>query len=217
MNLIEIMNNRYSTKKFDTTKKISEENINEIKELLRLSSSSVNLQPWHFIIASSEEGKNKISKSTEGFFAFNKEKVVDASHVIVLCSKTSIDEDFLRNILDKEDADGRYANEEFKNGMHNGRIGFVNIHKDQYNDLQDWVDKQVYLNLGNLLLGVAALGIDSVPMEGFDAKILDQELGLTEKGLKPIAIVPIGYRASDDFNATIPKSRLNSEEIFTTI
>lgn len=217
MNLIEIMNNRYSTKKFDTTKKVSEENLNEIKELLRLSSSSVNLQPWHFIIASSEEGKNKISKSTEGFFAFNKEKVVDASHVIVLCSKTSIDEDFLRNILDKEDADGRFANEEFKNGMHNGRVGFVNIHKEQYNDLQDWVDKQVYLNLGNLLLGVAALGIDSVPMEGFDAKILDQELGLTEKGLKPIAIVPIGYRASDDFNATIPKSRLNSEEIFTTI
>lgn len=217
MNLIEIMNNRYSTKKFDTTKKVSEENINEIKELLRLSSSSVNLQPWHFIIASSEEGKNKISKSTEGFFAFNKEKVVDASHVIVLCSKTSIDEDFLRNILDKEDADGRFASEEFKTGMHNGRVGFVNIHKDQYNDLQDWVDKQVYLNLGNLLLGVAALGIDSVPMEGFDAKILDQELGLTEKGLKPIAIVPIGYRANDDFNATLPKSRLNSDEIFTTL
>ena len=103
MNLIEIMNNRYSTKKFDTTKKISEENIHQIKELLRLSSSSVNLQPWHFIITSSEEGKNKISKSTEDFFAFNKEKVLESSHVIVLCSKTSIDDDFLRNILDKED------------------------------------------------------------------------------------------------------------------
>ena len=141
MNLIEIMNNRYSTKKFDTTKKISEEDINQIKELLRLSSSSVNLQPWHFIITSSEEGKNKISKSTEDFFAFNKEKVLEASHVIVLCSKTSIDDNFLRNILDKEDKDGRFANDEFKNGMHNGRSGFVNIHKDQYNDLQDWVDK----------------------------------------------------------------------------
>lgn len=217
MNLIEIMNNRYSTKKFDTTKKISEENIHQIKELLRLSSSSVNLQPWHFIITSSEEGKNKISKSTEDFFAFNKEKVLEASHVIVLCSKTSIDDDFLRNILDKEDKDGRFANDEFKNGMHNGRSNFVNIHKNQYNDLQDWVDKQVYLNLGNLLLGVAALGIDAVPMEGFDAKILDEELGLSEKGLKPIAIVPIGYRANDDFNASLPKSRLNEDEIFTTI
>ena len=217
MNLIEIMNNRYSTKKFDTTKKISEEDIKQIKELLRLSSSSVNLQPWHFVITSSEEGKNKISKSTEGFFAFNKEKVLEASHVIVLCSRTSIDDNFLKNILDKEDKDGRYANDEFKNGMHNGRVGFVNIRKDQYNDLQDWVDKQVYLNLGNLLLGVAALGIDAVPMEGFDAKILDEELGLSEKGLKPIAIVPMGYRASDDFNATLPKSRLSENEVFTTI
>ena len=54
-------------------------------------------------------------------------------------------------------------------------------------------------------------------MEGFDAKILDEQLGLSEKGLKPIAIVPMGYRASDDFNATLPKSRLDSDEIFTTI
>ena len=217
MNLIEIMNNRYSTKKFDKTKKISEENIKQIKELLRLSSSSVNLQPWHFVIASTEEGKNNISKSTEGFFAFNKEKVVDASHVIVLCSKTSIDDEFLQNILEKENQDGRFANEEFKNGMHSGRSNFVNIHKDDAKDLQEWVDKQVYLNLGNLLLGVAALGIDAVPMEGFDSKILSEELELDKKGLKPIAIVPIGYRAEDDFNATLPKSRLNEDEIFTII
>ena len=217
MNLIEIMNNRYSTKKFDTNKKISEEDMKQIKELLRLSSSSVNLQPWHFVIASTEDGKNKISKSTEGFYAFNKEKVLEASHVIVLCSKTSIDESFLQNILEKEDKDGRFANDEFKNGMHGGRSTFVNIHKNDLNDLQQWVDKQVYLNLGNLLLGVAALGIDSVPMEGFDSEILGQELGLSEKGLKAIAIVPIGYRAEDDFNATLPKSRLNEEEIFTII
>lgn len=217
MNLIEIMNNRYSTKKFDTTKKISEEDINQIKELLRLSSSSVNLQPWHFVIASTEEGKNKISKSTEGFYAFNKEKVIEASHVIVLCAKTSIDENFLLKVLEKEDKDGRFANDEFKNGMHGARSTFVNIHKNDLKDIQQWVDKQVYLNLGNLLLGVAALGIDSVPMEGFDAQILAEELGLNEQGLKPIAIVPIGYRAEDDFNATLPKSRLSEVDVFTTI
>ena len=101
--------------------------------------------------------------------------------------------------------------------MHSGRSNFVNIHKDDAKDLQEWVDKQVYLNLGNLLLGVAALGIDAVPMEGFDSKILSEELELDKKGLKPIAIVPIGYRAEDDFNAILPKSRLNEDEIFTII
>lgn len=217
MNLIEIMNTRYSTKKFDTTKKISEENMTQIKELLRLSPSSVNLQPWHFIIASTEEGKNKISKSTEGFFAFNKEKVLDASHVIVLCSKTSVDEDYLQHVLDKEDEDGRFANADIKNGMHSGRSTFVNLHKNDLNDLQLWNDKQVYLSMGTLLLGVAALGIDAVPMEGFDAGILATELGLNEKGLAPIAIIPIGYRADDDFNATLPKSRLSEDEVITII
>ena len=217
MNLIEIMNNRYSTKKFDKTKKISEENMNQIKELLRLSPSSVNLQPWHFIIAATEEGKNKIGKSTEGFFGFNKEKVLDASHVIVLCSKTSIDEDYLQHVLDKEDQDGRFANADIKNGMHSGRSAFVNLHKNNFNDLQLWNDKQVYLSLGTLLLGAAALGIDAVPMEGFDAGILANELGLAEKDLVPIAIIPIGYRADDDFNATLPKSRLSEDEVFTTI
>lgn len=217
MNLIEIMERRYSTKKFDNTRKISAEDMKQIKELLRLSASSVNTQPWHFIIASSEEGKKQISKSTQGFYAFNDEKVLTASDIVVLCARTSMDEDYLQRILEKEDQDGRFANEEIKNGMHGGRSTFVNFHKNDYNDLQYWMDKQVYLNMGSLLLGSAALGIDAVPMEGFDVKVLNEELGLTEKGLTAVALVPLGYKSNDDFNAQLPKSRLSEEEVFTTI
>lgn len=217
MNLIEIMERRYSTKKFDNTRKISAEDMKQIKEFLRLSASSVNTQPWHFIIASSEEGKKQISKSTQGFYAFNDEKVLTASDIVVLCARTSMDEDYLQHILEKEDQDGRFANEEIKNGMHGGRSTFVNFHKNDYNDLQYWMDKQVYLNMGNLLLGSAALGIDAVPMEGFDVKVLNKELGLTEKGFTAVALVPLGYKANDDFNAQLPKSRLSEEEVFTTI
>lgn len=217
MNLIEIMERRYSTKKFDNTRKISAEDMKQIKELLRLSASSVNTQPWHFIIASSEEGKKQISKSTQGFYAFNDEKVLTASDIVVLCARTSMDEDYLQHILEKEDQDGRFANEEIKNGMHGGRSTFVNFHKNDYNDLQYWMDKQVYLNMGSLLLGSAVLGIDAVPMEGFDVKVLNEELGLTEKGLTAVALVPLGYKANDDFNTQLPKSRLSEEEVFTTI
>jgi len=217
MNLIEIMERRYSTKKFDNTRKISAEDMKQIKQLLRLSASSVNTQPWHFIIASSEQGKKQISKSTQGFYAFNDEKVLTASDIVVLCARTSMDEDYLQHILEKEDQDGRFANEEIKNGMHGGRSTFVNFHKNDYNDLQYWMDKQVYLNMGSLLLGSAALGIDAVPMEGFDVKVLNEELGLTEKGFTAVALVPLGYKANDDFNAQLPKSRLSEEEVFTTI
>jgi nitroreductase/dihydropteridine reductase len=64
MNIIESLNRRYSVKEFDATKKISNEDFNKIKDLLRLSASSVNGQPWHFVIANTDEGKKQISKST---------------------------------------------------------------------------------------------------------------------------------------------------------
>ncbi|MEY8779824.1 nitroreductase family protein [Allomuricauda sp. XS_ASV26] len=79
------------------------------------------------------------------------------------------------------------------------------------------MEKQVYLNIGNFLLGVAALGIDAVPMEGIDVKALDEEFGLREKGYTSLVMVGLGYRSANDFNAGLPKSRLPKTEIFTEI
>ncbi|MGH4124235.1 MAG: oxygen-insensitive NAD(P)H nitroreductase [Clostridium sp.] len=217
MNLIEILNTRYSAKEFDSTKKISDEDFNKIKALLRLSASSVNSQPWHFVIANTDEGKKQISKSTQGFFNFNEAKVLGADQVVVFCSRTDMDEEYLLHVLEKEDADGRFTDKEFKDNQHMGRSKFVNIHRDDMKDLQQWMEKQVYLNIGNFLLGVAALGIDAVPMEGFDAKVLDEELGLRKKGYTAITIVGLGYRSDNDFNAELPKSRLKEDDIITMI
>ncbi|MGB2685934.1 MAG: nitroreductase family protein, partial [Olleya sp.] len=86
MNLKEILNWRYTTKEFDPTKKISEADMAEVKNLLRMSPSSVNLQPWHFIVAETTEGKARIAKGTQGFFHFNEPKVTNASAVVLFCS-----------------------------------------------------------------------------------------------------------------------------------
>lgn len=217
MNLVETLKWRYSTKTFDNTKKISDEDFEQIKSLLQLSPSSVNSQPWHFVIANSEEGKKRIAKSTEGFFVFNKAKVMDASHVIVFCTKTEADEKYLQHVLAKEESDGRFPKPEIKEQVNGGRTIFTNIHRYDLKDVQHWMDKQAYLNMGNLLLGAAALKIDAVPMEGIDMKALDEEFGLREKGFTAIAVVSLGYRAEDDFNAALPKSRLAQDEIFTLL
>ena len=217
MNLVEALQTRYSAKEFNPEKKISNEDFEKIKAILRLSPSSVNVQPWHFVITDTEEGKKTISKSTQGFFAFNNNKVLDASHVVVFCAKNDIDEDYLTQVLEAEDLDGRFATSEVKDYWNNGRSTFVNIHKEQLNDLQQWIQKQVYLNIGTLLLGAATLGIDAVAMEGFDAKVLDEELGLSEKGYTPVCIVTLGYHSDSDFNATLPKSRLKEEDLFTVL
>lgn len=219
MDIIKVLNSRYSTKEFDPNKKISDEDFSKVKEILRMSPSSTNLQPWHFVIASSEEGKKRMAKGTEGFFHFNAEKVLNASHVVLFCSRISANEDYMQHILDIEEKDGRYPNNQIKQNVNGGRNIFADIHKYDLKDLQHWMEKQVYLNIGNFLLGVATLGIDACPMEGLDMKALDKEFGLHEKGFTAITAVSIGYRTENDFNATdkTPKSRLPEQEAITIL
>jgi len=217
MNLTDSLNFRYSTKSFDTAKKIPTADWNQIEDALQLAPSSTNLQPWHMVIATTEEGKQRLAKGTEGGFSFNTAKVLSASHVVLFCSKIDADEAYLQKLTDKEEVDGRYADEEAKTMMHNGRNMFVNIHKDTIKDLPQWLEKQVYINVGSALLGAAVLGIDSVAMEGIDVQKLNEEFGLTEKGLTASVMIAFGYRTNEDFNATLPKSRLAKEDIFTKI
>ena len=219
MNIKEIVNWRYTTKDFDPAKKVSNEDMEQVKALLRMSPSSTNIQPWHFIIAETKEGKERMAKGTQGGFIFNESKVKNASHVVLFCSRTSADQNYMEHVLEVEDKDGRYPNNEIKQGMHGGRNMFADIHKFDLKDLPHWLEKQVYLNIGGFLLGVAALGIDAAPMEGIDVKALDEEFGLREKGFTAITAVAIGYRTDKDFNSTdkTPKSRLPESEIFTEI
>lgn len=209
---------RYTTKNYDPSRKISEEHVQAIRDLLRFSPSSTNAQPWHFILAGTEAGKERVSKATEGLFVFNRPKVMDASHVVVFAARTEIEDDFLLRILDTEEEDGRFAAdpETLRQQTHGARSMFVNMHKDA-GDLEAWTQAQTYLNIGQFLLGVAALGIDATPMEGVDLDALDAEFGLREKGFRSLVVVSLGYRAADDFNANLPKSRLPAAEIITEI
>jgi len=120
MSLLETLNKRYSTKEFDTSKKISEENMKLMEDLLQLAPSSTNAQPWHFIMATTDEGKKRIAQSAEGVFSFNKDKVLDASAVIVFCGRHDVDEAFLLEVLEQEDKDGRFEKQQFKDDMHKG-------------------------------------------------------------------------------------------------
>ena len=217
MNITQYAKARYTTKAFDSSKKIPAETIDEIRSLLRHAPSSVNSQPWHFVIAGSDPGKARVAKATQPGYAYNEAKIINASHVVVLCARTDFDEAHLSALLEQEDKDGRFATPEAKAGQHNARSFYVNLHRLDLKDAQEWAEKQVYLALGTLLLGASTLGVDACPMEGFDRATLDHELGLTAKSLSAVALVGLGYRSSEDFNARLPKSRLPAEIIFTEI
>ena len=85
------------------------------------------------------------------------------------------------------------------------------------NEIQHLNEKQLYLNIGNALLGAVVIGLDALPMEGIDIPTLNEEFGLNEKGLSAVAAVAFGYQSDEDFNAKLPKSRLDFNEIITRI
>jgi nitroreductase/dihydropteridine reductase len=217
MNLSHIATTRHTAKAFDPNRKIPDALFQELRTLLRFAPSSVNSQPWHFVIAATDEGKARIARATPPPYAYNGPKILNASHVVVLCARTDIDETYLSALLAQEEEDGRYPEPEAKAAYHKSRSGYVNLHRLERKDLPHWMEKQVYLALGTLLLGAATLGLDACPMEGFDARTLDQELGLRDRGLTGVVIVALGTRSEDDWNATLHKSRLPAEILFTEL
>lgn len=214
MNITEIAAKRFTTKKYDPTRKISDAQFNQICVLLRNSPSSVNIQPWHFVIAASDEAKKKLMLA---FPEFNQHKISDASHVVIFCVKTPLKDEYISAVLEQSEKDGRFANNELKAGDDKGRRYFVELNSKTIENQRTWEEKQIYIALGTLLLGAASMGIDATPIEGFDPKKVDEILKLADQGLASTVVACLGYHAVDDFNATLAKSRLPVDQLFTFI
>jgi nitroreductase/dihydropteridine reductase len=217
LDIVRIATTRHACKAFDPEQRIDPEKIAALRTVLQCAPSSINSQPWHFVIAGTEVGRAQLASATQGDYVYNEPKVRAASHVFVLCARTDMDDDHLAAVLAKEDADGRFVSAEAKAGQGSSRSFYVGLHRNELKDVGIWMEKQVYLALGSLLQAAAALGIDACPMEGFDQVVLDQTLGLRQRGLRSVVLVALGYRSDADFNAQLPKSRLPVEQLFTML
>ncbi|ENU92265.1 hypothetical protein F971_02154 [Acinetobacter vivianii] len=208
---------RYATKAYDAEKRIPKEQFEKLLEILRFSPSSVNIQPWHFLIAETDESKQRIASGLTGNYVYNAAKVLHSSHTLIFCTRTDISAEYLEQLLQQDDLSGRFKDETAKQGQRATREGYVEFYRNELKNLSAWMENQTYLALGQLLFAAGLEGIDATPMEGFDRNIINQEFGLTEKGLKASVIVALGYRSESDFNAKLPKSRLPDDVIFTRL
>jgi nitroreductase/dihydropteridine reductase len=211
---------RYATKVFDPERRLAEEDFEQLRQVMRLAPSSVNSQPWHFIVASSVEGKTKLANAAAPMgtaMAYNHNKILHASHSVVFCAKQTIDDDYLTKLAEQESVDGRYSSPEARAQYETTRRSAVSLHREALNDVPIWTSHQLYLNIGACLMAAAQLGIDALPMEGIDSDGIDKAFDLSNQSLKAHAIVCFGYAAQEDFNAGVPKSRLAEHDIFTNI
>ena len=217
MDLLNISQTRYTTKAYDPAKKIPQEQFERLLEILRLAPSSINIQPWHFFIADNDAAKQRIAKALVGKYAYNAPKVLDSSHTILFCTQADITEQHLENLLNQDDKSGRFKDETAKQGQKDGRTGYVDYYRNEKGDIQRWAENQTFIALGQMLLAAGIEDIDATPIGGFDEEIISDELDLIAKGLIPSVIMTLGYRSDADFNAKLPKSRLEQKNIFTKL
>ena len=204
--IIKAMNWRYAGKIFDATKIITDEELHTVLEAGRLSPSVFGLEPWQFILVNNKDTRKKLREASYG-----QPKVTDASHLVIIATRTDP-----TNVVDehvKRTADSQGKTVEDLKGFNDMLLGALTQHGDK---AVNWLTRQSYIPLGIMIETAALLGIDSGPMEGFNADQVDEILGLKEKNLHATTILALGHRGDDPY-LKVPKVRKSFEEAVTMI
>ncbi|MDC6366064.1 MULTISPECIES: NAD(P)H-dependent oxidoreductase [Flavobacteriaceae] len=206
-NVIENRTWRYATKKFDASKKVSDEDMETILEATRLSASSYGLQPYHVFVITDQELKEKLKP-----FSWNQSQITDASHLLVFANVTDFGEELVDGYLQNLSKTRNVPMEGLKDYSNMMKSSLLNLPVETKSN---WTAKQVYIALGNVMQAAAELKIDTCPMEGFQADEYNKILALTEKNLNAVVVLPLGYRSDEDGTQHMPKVRKSNEELFT--
>ena len=207
MELLDALHWRYATKSMNG-QKVPQEKVDAILEAAHLAPSSSGLQPYHIIVITDPILKEKITP-----IANNQSQIEACSHLLVFAAWDTYTADRISDVFERTTSErGLPANqmEDYKNRLIAGyppRPVQVNF---------EHAARQAYISFGFAIVAAATLQVDATPMEGFNNAALDELLGLNEKGLKSVVILPLGYRkAENDWLVKLKKVRTAKEKFFT--
>ncbi|MEN6618529.1 MAG: NAD(P)H-dependent oxidoreductase [Rikenellaceae bacterium] len=206
MSIINNLKWRYATKRFDTTKKISSDKLEILKEAINLAPTSYGLQPFKVVIIENQKIREELREA-----AWGQPQITEASQIFLFCNFTEMGPDKIDGYLK--------LRAEINNTDVNEAKSYGDMMKSQMAALTPeqvlaWTAKQAYIALGTLVAAASELQIDSCPMEGFDKVKFDEILCLKEKGLTSAMLAAVGYRSAEDGTQHFRKTRKPLSEIF---
>mgnify|MGYP003731051437 FL=1 len=208
--LIDRLNWRYATKKMNPDKQVPQDKLDRILEAVRLAPTSSGLQQFELVVVTNKEVREKIKA-----IAWNQEQVTDASHLIVFAAWDNYTPERINGMFDLVNDERGFRNE----GWEAYRQMLLNTYPQR--DAQtnfEHAARQAYIGLGIALTAAAFEEVDATPMEGFDPAALDEILDLRSRGLRSVAIMPVGYRADEgDWLVNLKKVRRPVGEFITHI
>lgn len=203
MDLIKNLQWRYAVKKY-SEELVSEEKIDQIIEAINLTASSCGIQPYRLFIITNSDIRQKLGEGS-----FNSQ-IYASSHLLVFAGFNKITDDYINNYVEMTERQ-RNLEKGALNDLKNTLISYFSTQTPEQNAV--WSSKQAYIGLGTALIAAAELKVDATPMEGFNPKLFDDVLGLSEKGLHASVIMSLGYRDTEnDYLASVSKARLPINE-----
>jgi nitroreductase len=209
-NLLDSLQWRNATKKFDPAKTIPTETWAALEESLILTPSSYGLQPWKFLVITSQDLKEQLKP-----LSWNQSQVTDCSHYVVMTIIKHLTIEHVDRYVERI-AEVRGVTVESLSGYRNVMASDV-IYGARSLIVNEWATRQVYIALGNFMTSAALLGVDTCPMEGIEPAKYDRVLGIPEKGLATVVACAAGYRAEDDKYATLAKVRFPNSELIENL
>ena len=209
MNVIESLKWRASVRKYDTSKKVNEQDLEKLLEAGNLTATSMGLQPFKIVVVSNDELKKQMVP-----MSYNQQQVAEASHVLVFAIETNVDQNTVSAYIERT-MELRNAKESDLQGYRDSMNGYIAAMDSETRIA--WATKQAYIALGTVMTAAADLKIDSCAMEGFDPVQYQSLLKLESQNLMPVVILPIGYRSNEEQMADLPKVRKRRENFVVEI
>jgi len=208
--LIQKLQWRYATKKMNPAKAVPQDKVDRILEAVRLTASSSGLQPYEVIVVTSPELRAQIQPH-----AWNQAQITDGSHLLVFAAWDNYTAERINHMFDLVNDERGFKNEGWENYR---QMLLANYPKRDAETNYQHAARQAYIGLGTALIAAAEEQVDATPMEGFDPAKVDEILGLRERGLRSVVIVPLGYRADEgDWLVNLKKVRRAKDSFITEV
>lgn len=208
--LIEKLHWRYATKKMDPSRSVPEEKLETILQAIELTPTSSGLQPFEVFVVTDAEIRAKIQP-----VAWNQSQITEGSHLLVFAAWDNYTADRIDAVTDQMAAERGGRTETLDAYYSNLKKAYL-PRDPQIN--HDHAARQAYIALGFAMTAAAMEEVDCTPMEGFDPDAVDDILGLKDRGLRSVLLLPLGYRAAEgDWLATMKKVRRPRDQFITKI
>lgn len=193
-NFADVVFNRHSIKEFDSTVKISREEMLQILTEATQAPSSVNMQPWRFEVVESEEGKANLRP----LVMFNQRQNDTSAAMIVLFGDLKCHLNAER-IFEQAVQQG-HMTDEIKAQVLEAFVPFYEQASPQ--KMNDIVKIDTSLAAMQLMLVARAHGYDTCPIGGFEQDKIAESLGLDPERYVPVLIIAIG-KANYDAHTSV--------------